>query len=173
MSDRLSAYILPCMVVFAALFACFRKTPVFDAFTDGAKRGMSTLVGIMPTLIGITVAVTMLRSSGFIEIVTDALSPFLEKFGLKSELLPLALLSPLSGSGSLAVYEDILSEFSPDSPIGRIASVMAGSTETTFFAVSVYFGSVGIKNTGCTLWAGLFADFTAFVLSAFFVNLLM
>ena len=173
MSDRLSEYILPCVVVFVALFAFFRKTPVFDAFTDGAKKGMTTLVGIMPTLVGITVAVTMLSESGFVEAVTAALSPFLEKIGLRGELLPLALLSPLSGSGSLAVYEDILSEFSPDSPVGRIASVMAGSTETTFFAVSVYFGSVGIKNTGCTLWAGLFADFTAFVLSAFFVNLLM
>lgn len=173
MFDKFSEYILPCIVVFAALFACFKKVPTFDAFTDGAKKGMSTLVGIMPTLIGITVAVTMLSESGFVEAVTDALSPLLERVGLHGELLPLALLSPLSGSGSLAVYEDILSEFSPDSPLGRTASVMAGSTETTFFAVSVYFGSVGIKNTGCTLWAGLFADFTAFVLSALFVNLLM
>lgn len=173
MFNEITNYILPILITFVALFAVFRKVPVFDSFTEGAKDGMKTLLRIMPTLIGITVAINMLRNSGFIEALTSFLSPIFDRVGLQSELIPLALLSPLSGSGSLSVYEEILSEFSPDSSIGRTASVMAGSTETTFFAVSVYFGSIGIKNTGSTLYAGLFADFTAFVLSSLFVKLLM
>ncbi|MDD6021096.1 MAG: nucleoside recognition domain-containing protein [Acutalibacteraceae bacterium] len=173
MLTEASFYILPSVIAFTVGFAVFRKVAVLDAFVEGAENGIKTLYSILPTLIGITVAINMLRSSGFIGFLTSALSPVLERVGIKAELLPLALLSPLSGSGSLSVYGEVLSEYGADSTVGRIASVMTGSTETTFFAVSVYFGSVGIKNTGCTLYAGLFADFTAFVLSGLFVKMLM
>ena len=173
MSSKFSYYILPVLIISAVAFALSKKVKVFDEFISGAEKGLKTLIGILPTLVGLTVAVGMLRASGFIDVLTDTFSPFFSKIGFHSEVLPLALLSPLSGSGAMSIFSDVLSQYGADSEIGKIASVLMGSTETTFFAVSVYFGSVGIKNTRHTLFAGLCADFSAFFLSGIFTKMLL
>ena len=133
------------------VFGFVKKVPVFDTFLQGAKGGFEIVYNIAPTIIGIIVAVTMLKSSGAMELLCNLVSPLAQKLGFPAEIVPMAVLRPVSGSGSTALLNQVFSDFGPDSLAGRVASVMAGSTETTFYAVSLYFGSVGIKNIRNTL----------------------
>lgn len=154
------------------VFGFVKKVPVFDTFLQGAKGGFEIVYNIAPTIIGIIVAVTMLKSSGAMELLCNLVSPLAQRLGFPAEIVPMAVLRPVSGSGSTALLNQVFSDFGPDSLAGRVASVMAGSTETTFYAVSLYFGSVGIKNIRNTLYAGLFADFTALVFAVLTVRLM-
>ncbi len=165
--------IVPLVVVIFVACGLWKKVGVFDAFLKGAKEGLSTAYMIAPTLVGLITAVTMLRSSGAVEALTNAITPIAEKLGFPPEIVPVALLRPISGSGSSALLISILEEFGPDSFVGRIVSVMAGSTETTFYAIALYYGSVGIKKSRHTLASGLSADFTAVVFSVLTVRLFM
>lgn len=165
--------IVPLVVVIFVTCGLVRKVGVFDAFLKGAKEGLSTAYMIAPTLVGLITAVTMLRASGAVETLTTAITPIAEKLGFPAEIVPIALLRPISGSGSSALLISILEEFGADSFVGRIVSVMAGSTETTFYAIALYYGSVGIKKSRHTLAAGLSADFTAVVFSVLTVRLFM
>ena len=144
---------------------------MFDAFTDGAKEGLRILFMVAPTMIGIIAAVAMLRAGGVLSFVERLISPVGERLGFPAEIVPVALLRPVSGSGASAIMLDIFKEHGPDSFIGRIVSVMAGATDTTFYAVAVYFSSTGIKKIRHTLFAGLVADFTAVVFSVITVRL--
>lgn len=161
----LSVSVMPVLFLVIIAYGLFRQVPVFEAFTDGAKEGLKTAVRILPALVGLIASITMFRSSGLLSFLTGCLSPVTEKLGIPAEILPLALLRPVSGSGSLAIVEDLLSAHGPDSLVGRIASVMMGSTETTFYTLAVYFGSVGIKDTRFAVWAALLADMTAMLVS--------
>ncbi|MDO5123541.1 MAG: nucleoside recognition domain-containing protein [Eubacteriales bacterium] len=163
--------IIPLIIVFFIIFALIKKVKVFDAFLFGAKEGLYTVYTIAPTLVGLVAAVTMLSSSGVLDILAQLISPLAEKLGFPAEIVPVAVLRPISGGGSTALLVDILERFGPDSFVGRIVSVMAGATETTFYAVAVYFGSVGIKKIRHTLLCGLLADFTAVVFSVLTVRL--
>ncbi len=165
--------IIPLVAVIFVLWGLIKKVGVFDAFLKGAREGLSTAYMIAPTLVGLITAVTMLRSSGAIEALTTAITPVAEKLGFPAQIVPVALLRPISGGGSSALLVSILEEYGADSFVGRIVSVMAGSTETTFYAIAVYFGSVGIKKSRHTLTAGLCADFTAVVFSVLTVRLFM
>lgn len=127
------------------LFAFIKKVPCFDTFLEGAKQGLISTYKIAPSLIGLIVAVNMLKASGALEMLIDFIRPAAEFLGFPAEVVPLALLRPVSGSGSTAILNSILQDYGPDSFIGRAASVMAGSTETTFYAIAVYYGAVGIK----------------------------
>ena len=131
------------------------------------------MLGIIAPLVGLMVAINMFRASGALELISSALSPVLSFIGLPTDVLPLALLRPVSGSASLALVTDIFQTVGPDSLSGRIASVMMGSTETTFYTVAVYFGSVGIKNTRHTLPSALTADLTAILLSSAAVRIFL
>ena len=144
---------------------------VFEVFIKGAREGIVTLYNIAPTLIGLIVSVTMLKASGGLEALTNLLSPFSDKIGFPSELLPMTLLRPISGGGSTALLNQALKDFGPDSYLGRCASVIAGSTETTFYAVTLYFNSIKIKKIRHTLFAALVADFTAAFVAVITVNL--
>ncbi len=164
-------YFLLSVVSLIVIFAVIKKAPVFDLFLEGAKEGITTTFSIIPALVGLVVCVSMLRSSGTIDILVSALSPFAKKVSVPPDVLPLALLRPISGSGALAVIQDIFEHWGPDTFTGRVASVMMGSTETTFYTIAVYYGSIGIKKTGITLLAALSADLTGMILSALTVSI--
>lgn len=172
MLNKISIFIMPTITVLILINGLIKKAPLFDQFIEGAKNGLSTSVKILPSLVGLIVAVSMLRASGFFEVACNLLAPFLEKVGFPPELVPMALIRPVSGSAALATVQDIITTYNPDSFIGRCAAVMMGSSETTFYTLAIYFGSVGITKSRYTVKSALLADLTGIVLSVVFVSLL-
>ena len=168
----IGAYALPAVVVLIVAFGFFRGVKVFDCFMEGAKEGLITLKNILPSIVGLVMAVTMLRESGGLDVIIKLLSPIAEVAGIPKEIMPLTVLNPISGGGALSLYENILKTYGPDSFIGRVGSVMMGSTETTFYAITVYYGSVGVKKTRHTLFAATLADFMSYIASAWVVRLM-
>ncbi|NLA76789.1 MAG: spore maturation protein [Clostridiales bacterium] len=164
--EKLTELIMPLIAAGIVAFGLIKRVNVFDCFVEGAKNGITTVISILPPLVGLVLGVDMLRCSGALEVICKALSPIGRLTGIPKEVLPLAVLSPVSGSGSLSMFESILKTYGADSFIGRTASVMAGSTETTFYAVTVYYGAVGIKKTRHTVPAAMCADLTSFIMSA-------
>lgn len=169
--EQLGAMALPLIVGLIVLYGFSQGVAVFDAFLAGAKEGIRTSLGILPTLIGLIVAVNMVRSSGLLDMVCQLATPLTQALGLPGELVPLALLRPISGSGSSAYTLSLLEQFGPDSPTGKIASVLSSSTETTFYAITVYFGAVQCKKLRYTVPAALLGDMVAVVLSVLTVRL--
>lgn len=167
-----SDYIMPFFILLIIGFGLYKRINVFDTFVDGAKRGFNVFLSILPSLTALFLAVQMLKSSQGIEIISKFLSPVVYLLKIPPETIPLCIMSPISGGGSLSVFESIISQYGPDSYIGRVASVMMGSTETTFYAIAVYFGAVGVKKIRHTAICSLCADFTSFILAGFFVRLL-
>ncbi|MBQ7653814.1 MAG: spore maturation protein [Clostridia bacterium] len=167
----LGAFAIPVVMVIIIVYALVKKVSVFDVFLDGAKGGAKTALEILPSLVGLVVAVSMLRESGALELLVKVLSPVAAFFGIDKNIMPLALLNPISGGGSLSMYESLLKTAGPDSYVGRVASVMMGSTETTFYAVTVYYGSVGIRKTRQTIPAAACADITSYIASSWIVKL--
>ena len=157
--------VMPVLFFLIIGYGLFKKVNVFDAFLEGAMDGLKTSVKILPALVGLIAAITMFRVSGGMEFITRLLAPVTNLLGVPSEVMPLALLRPVSGSGALAVVSDLLKTHGPDSLIGRITSVMMGSTETTFYTLAVYYGSVGIKDIRFTVKAALLADLTGMLAS--------
>lgn len=157
--------IVPISVGFILLFGMIKRTKIFDAFIEGAIEGMHTLYMIIPTITGLVVAVEMLQKSGAIDLVCKMVEPLADFFNFPKEIVPMAVLRPVSGSGATALLTNIFENYGPDSFPGQIASVLAGSSETTIYAVTMYFGSVGITKTRHTLWVGLLADLTALIMS--------
>lgn len=145
--EQFGGYIIPVVIAVIVLFGFIKKVPCFDCFLEGAKQGLISTYKIAPSLIGLIVAVTMLKASGALDMLIHFIEPAATLLGFPAEIMPLALLRPVSGSGSTAILNTILKDYGPDSFIGRCASVMAGSTETTFYAIAVYYGSVGIKKS--------------------------
>lgn len=170
--EQIGAAALPVMVGLILFFGFAKGVPVFDVFLVGAKEGIRTSLKLLPTLIGLIVAVTMVRSSGLLERFGSLLGTLAGKVGVSPELLPLALLRPISGSGASAYTLNLLQQFGPDSETGKIASVLSSSTETTFYAIAVYFGACGYKRLRYTLPAALLGDATALVVSIVTVKLL-
>ncbi len=166
-------FILPAIVTVIIVFGAIKGINVFDVFLDGAKSGFKTVLSITPPLIGLIVAVNMLKNSGGLNIITDFLSPVASLLKIPKEVTPLMILSPISGSGSLSIFENILKDYGPDSFIGRTASVMMGSTETTFYATTLYYGSCNIKKTRHTLPCAICADITSFIFSARAVSIFL
>lgn len=158
------------IIVLIVVIGLVKRISVFSAFCDGVKKGLNVLISIAPTMIGLITAVTMLRASGAIDFLSSLIAPIAHKLGFPPEIVPIALLRPVSGGGSTALVIDAFEKFTPDSFIGRIVSVMAGSTETTLYAITVYYSSVGIKKIRHTLIAGLMADLTAVIFSVLTVR---
>lgn len=171
--SSISTAIIPIIIFIIILHGILNRTDVFTCFIDGAKGGIETTVNILPSLIGLFVAISMFRASGAIELITNALAPILDTLHFPKEVLPLALMRPISGSSALAIVNDILQNYGADSFIGRVASVMMGSTETTFYTLAVYFGSVHIKNVRYTVKAALLADLTGIIASIIAVYALL
>lgn len=172
MLHTLSVLVMPTIFIIIISWALIKKVDIFDAFLSGAKEGLKSLFGILPALIGLITAITMLRTSGALDFFTGLLSPVTQLLGIPSEIMLLALLRPVSGSGALGIVNDLLTAKGPDSMIGRIASVVMGSTETTFYTLAVYYGSVKIKNTRHTVPAALCADLTGLLAGTWICYLL-
>lgn len=170
-ADVLSYWVLPVTVTATVLFGLYKRVKVFECFMEGAKRGLHTVYELLPSVTGLVVAVTMLKASGALTILADLLSPVAQGLNIPAEVIPMALISPVSGGGSMTFFEQVLKEHGPDSFLGQAASVLMGSTDTTLYAVTVYYSAVGIKNTRHTLYAGLLADLTTLLLASFFVRL--
>jgi spore maturation protein B len=159
--DKLGTLILPAAAVGIVVFCLFRKVPVFDAFLTGAKQGLKTSIDILPTLIGLITGVAMLQASGALDLLAKALSPLTNLLGLPPAVAPLVLMKPVSGSGSTAILTQIFEQYGADSYTGRVASVLSGSTETAFYCIAVYYGSIGVHKTRHTLPAALAGDLAA------------
>lgn len=172
-ANLLSVWAVPVFVAAVLIVGISRKVPVFDEFTAGASDGLRACIRVLPSLVALMTAVSMLRASGLIEILVQGIAPAARSLGLPPEVVPLALLRPVSGSGSLAMLENIYATYGADSLIGQVASVLQSSTETTFYTITVYYGAAGVKRTRHTLAAAAGGDLTGIVLSALTVKLLM
>lgn len=159
-------YVVPLILLTASLLALRKKENTYDLLISGAADGLKLMLTIAPALILLLTAVSMLRSSGAVEILSNCLSPVLCFLGIPPETAMLVLIRPISGSAALAVGADLIGTYGPDSTIGRTAAIMLGSTETTFYTISVYFGSVGIKKTRYAIPAALIADLTGFLMAS-------
>ena len=164
-------YLVPCLLLTASLFVLRKKENSFGILLDGAADGLKLLITLVPTLVLLLTAVTMLRASGAMELLSSLLSPVFDLFGIPPETAILVLIRPISGSAALAVGADLMAQYGVDSQIGRTVAVMLGSTETTFYTMGVYFGAAGIKKTRYTLPAALFADFVGFFMASLTVRL--
>ena len=164
-------YIVPLLLLTASLLALRRKENTYDLLLSGAADGLKLLLSITPALIFLLTAVSMLRASGAVELISSFLAPVFGFFGVPPETAILVLIRPLSGSAALAVGADLMAQYGPDSQIGRTVAVMLGSTETTFYTISVYFGAAGIKKTRYTIPAALIADLTGFLVASLTVRL--
>ncbi len=156
----LSSCIVPLILVLIVSYALIKRVNIFDAFLSGAKEGALSLFSILPALVGLITAISMFRASGALSFLINLLAPLTSKLGIPGELMPLALLRPISGSGALSIVQDTLTEFGADSFLGRAASVVMGSSETTFYALAVYFGAVSITRSRHTVPAAILADIT-------------
>lgn len=168
---NLSSLVIPALLAGVAIYGMGRKVDVYAALTHGAEEGLTVMLRIIPPLVGLLTAVSMFRASGAMDVLSGLCAPVLEFLGVPPEATPLMLIRPVSGSGALAVGSELMATYGPDSYIGRVAAVMLGSTETTFYTIAVYFGSAGIHRTRHTVPAAIVADLTGFVTSALAVRL--
>ena len=169
--STISIIAIPGLVLFIVIFGVIKKVKIYEAFVEGAKEGFNVGIRIIPYLVAMLVAIGIFRAGGAMELLSSALSPITKLIGMPSEALPMALIRPLSGSGALGVMSEIIKAHGPDSLIGRMVSVMMGSSETTFYVLAVYFGSVGISKTRQAVPAGIIADIAAVLISVWLTNL--
>ena len=158
--QAVSTWAIPMLLLLVVGVGAVRRVKVYESFVEGAKEGFETAVRIIPFLVAILVAISMLRASGALDLAVRALSPLTDAIGLPAEVLPVALLRPLSGSGTLGLVSELSKTHGPDSFIGLLAATMYGSTETTFYVLAVYFGAVGVVRTRHAVAAGLIGDLT-------------
>ena len=171
--EKMTDYIVPILLLVASLLALRKQENSYDLLLSGAQDGLKLLLTLVRTLVLLLTAVTMLRASGAMEAISGFLSPAFRFVGIPPETAMLVLIRPISGSAALAVGADLMTQYGVDSQIGRTAAVMLGSTETTFYTISVYFGAAGIQKTRYTLPAALFADFVGFFMASLTVRLFM
>lgn len=163
--EILSMLILPLLMVLIPMYGLVKKVPVYEEFVTGAKEGFDIGIRIIPYLVAILFAIGMFRASGALDALISVLQPVLSLVGFPAEVLPMAIMRPLTGSGSLAILVDLVHTYGEDSIIVKMAATMFGSTETTFYVLAVYFGAVNVKRTRYALQAGLIADFASVVAS--------
>ncbi len=169
--NLVSTWAIPLLLLIIPLYGFLKKVPVYESFVEGAEEGFTTAVKIIPFLVGMMVAISVFRASGAMDYLTQVLNPITSRIGAPAEVLPLAMMRPLSGSGVLGLATELMRIYGPDSFIGRLASVMQGTTDTTFFVLTVYFGAVGIKKYKYSLVTGLTADITGFIAALYICNL--
>ena len=163
--ETLSRFIIPVFILFILVYGFYKKVPVYEAFIEGAKEGFTTVIRILPYLVAMLVAIGVFRTSGAMELLFTLISPVTNLLRIPAALLPLAFMRPLSGSASIGILAEMLKVYGSDSYIGRTASTMMGSTETTFYTASIYLGSVGLRDTRYALVAGLLSDLVGFLSS--------
>lgn len=154
----ISSWAIPLTLLMIPVYAALKKVPVYETFVEGAKDGFDTAIQIIPHLVGMMVAISVFRESGAMEILLSLVSPMADRLGFPEEVLPVAILRPITGAGSLAFTTELMQTYGPDSMIGRIASTMQGSTDTTLYVITVYFGAVGIRKVSYAMKVGLMSD---------------
>lgn len=168
--SNIGSWAVPIVISIIIISGIVKNLPIFDIFLNGAKDGLGVSVSIAPSLIGLITAISMIKASGGLDIFTSFIAPFANKIGFPPEVVPLAILRPISGSGTIALLDNLFSEYGPDSSIGNIASIVMGATETTFYTAAVYLGSIGIKNSKYTIPSALLADLTTIILAVISVR---
>ncbi len=168
----ISLWALPAIIVIILTVGLLRKVPLYETFTDGAKDGFHVAVNIIPYLVAIIVAISMLRASGLIEMTSHALAPILNFFNVPADTIPVMIVRSLSGLAALGVFSDIAHNLGPDAYATKLAAIMVGSSETTFYVLAVYFGSVKISKFRYALIVGLIADFIGIVAAISVCNLM-
>ena len=163
--NYISSIALPLIILLIIVYGVSEKNKVFDTFIQGAKEGVEIVKKIFPTLLGIFFAIGALRNSGIIDLIVKTIEPVLNILNIPAPIIPLAILRPISGSASMGIAADIMKQYGVDSKIGIIASVIMGSTETTFYTIAIYTSSVGIKKTRYIIVAALIADFVGIITS--------
>lgn len=164
-------YFIPLVVIIIIIYGIYKKIDIFDTFIIGVKEGMKLSINLFPTIFAMIIAITMITDSGIINYICNIMRPLFIKIAFPTEVIPLAILRPISGSSSLVVLNDILTRYGTDTLIGRLASVMQGSTDTTIYIISMYFTSVGIKKIRYSLIVGLLADMLSVIISFIMVNI--
>lgn len=166
-----SAWIIPLFLLIVLLVATWKKLPAYELFVEGGKDGIKMAFSILPFLLGMLVSISILRSSGALDAFIELISPILLMIGIPPDVVPLAFVRPISGNAALGMTAELIGEYGPDSFIGRLASTMQGSTDTTLYILTVYFGAVGIKKMGYALKVGLLADLIGILASVIIVNM--
>lgn len=167
-----SLWMIPSLIGFILLYGTFKKVPTYESFVEGGKEGIQIAFSIIPYLVGMLVSISIFRASGALEYFMSFLKPVLDFIGVPSEVAPLAIIRPISGNAALGMTSDLIATYGPDSFIGRLASVIQGSTDTTLYVLTVYFGAVGIKKMGDALKVGLLADLVGFIAAIVVVTLM-
>lgn len=168
---NISIWIIPLLIGFILAYGTWKKVPTYEVFVEGGKEGLSIAISIVPYLVGMMVAISVFRASGAMAFLSGLLKAPLDALGVPTEIVPLALIRPISGTGALAMTTDIINTYGPDSFIGRLASTMQGSTDTTLYILTVYFGAVGIKKMGNALKVGLLSDLFGMIAAIVFVTI--
>lgn len=168
----ISLWIIPFIIGVILLYSTWKRVPTYEHFVDGGKEGIKIAVSIIPFLVGMLVAIAVFRASGALDFFIQLMKPVLEVFRIPPEVVPLALIRPISGTAALGLMSDMISVHGPDSYIGRLASTIQGSTDTTFYVLTVYFGAVGIKKMGDALKVGLLADLVGISAAIFIITLM-
>ncbi|WP_043932902.1 spore maturation protein [Bacillus sp. EB01] len=167
-----SLWFIPLIIASILITGTIKKVPTYESFVEGGKEGIKIAVSIIPFLVGMLVSVSIFRASGALDAMTGWVRPWLNDAGIPAEIVPLALIRPISGTAALGMTTDLIATYGPDSFPGRLASILQGSTDTTFYVLTVYFGSVGIKKMGDALKVGLLADVVG-IAAAIFVAILV
>ncbi|WP_077621684.1 spore maturation protein [Sediminibacillus massiliensis] len=168
---NVSIWLIPVIILTVLLAAVWKKVPAYELFVEGGKEGVTMAVSLLPFLLGMMVSIAILRASGALEAFIGFLTPFLSLLGVPPEIIPLSLVRPLSGTAALGMTTEMIRTYGPDSFIGRLASTMQGSTDTTLYIITVYFGAVGIRKMGDALKVGLLADLIGIIASIVVVTI--
>ena len=168
----ISIWIIPCFILIVLTVATYKRLPTYELFVDGGKEGVKMAFSLLPFLVGMIVSIAILRSSGALEAFIELISPVLVFVGIPPEILPLALVRPISGTAALGMTTELIDIYGPDSFIGRLASTMQGSTDTTLYILTIYFGAVGIKRMRYALKVGLLADLIGIIASILIVTII-
>lgn len=166
----ISLWLIPFLIGFILLYGTFKKVPTYETFVEGGKEGIKIAISIIPFLVGMLVAISIFRASGALDFLVEFLRPAMSAIGVPAEIVPLAIIRPISGTAALGMTTDMIATYGPDSFMGRLASVLQGSTDTTLYVLTVYFGAVGIKKMGDALKVGLLADLVGIVVSILVVT---
>lgn len=173
MLNYLSKSIIPIIFLIIVTYGMFKGRKVYEWFIEGAKDGLGVVIRIFPYLLAMIIAVQIFKEAHLLELLNNLIAPIGNLIGLPKELIPLILIKPLSGSGAVGIFTDVIKSFGPDTKIGLIASVVMGTTETIFYTITVYFGAVKVKKIRHTLWAAVFADITAIIMAILSVNIFL
>ncbi|EKN69652.1 spore maturation protein B [Neobacillus bataviensis LMG 21833] len=167
---KISLTFIPLLIGFILLYGTLKKVPTYESFVEGGKEGIKIAVSIIPFLVGMLVAISIFRASGALDALMNWIRPVMKMMGIPAEIVPLLIIRPISGTAALGMTSDLIASYGPDSFIGRLASVLQGSTDTTFYVLTVYFGAVGIKKMGDALKVGLLADVVGIIVSIIIVT---